>query len=112
MKNAIISSETVTFAARGEADDEENYYYSKTEELSEDTVKWLNTNALIDPNSQYYCPYATGLKTGQTPSAGSCLLSSFSYEGKSYVIGVFGCPETDDRFEDTLQLFNRTVGIQ
>lgn len=113
MKNAIISSETVTFAARGEADDdEENYYYSKTEELSENTVKWLNTNALIDPTSQYYCPYATGLKTGQTPSAGSCLLSSFAYEGKEYVIGVFGCPETDDRFEDTLQLFNDTIGIQ
>ena len=109
MKNAIISSEVVTFSQRGAASDEDNNYYSKTEELSADTVKWTNTNELIDPKSQYYCPYATGLKTGQTPSAGSCLLSSFDYQGKQYIIGVFGCPETPDRFEDTLQLFNETI---
>lgn len=71
---------------------------------------WKNTNALIDPASAYYCPYATGLKTGQTPSAGSCLLSSFAYEGRQWIIGVFGCPEIEDRFEDTLQLFNEAIG--
>lgn len=110
MKNAIISNETVTFIERGEAvDNSDQNYYSKTEELDEDTVKWKNTNELIDPASQYYCPYATGLKTGQTPSAGSCLLSSFAYEGKTYIIGVFGCPDTPDRFEDTLQLFNDII---
>ena len=110
MKNAIISNETVTFVKRGAAvDNTDQNYYSKTEELDEDTVKWKNTNELIDPTSQYYCPYATGLKTGQTPSAGSCLLSSFHYQGKTYIIGVFGCPETPDRFEDTLQLFNETI---
>ena len=110
MKNATIASEIVTFAERGKAvDNEDNNYYSKTEEISKDTVKWTNTNELINPASQYYCPYATGLKTGQTPSAGSCLLSSFEYEGTQYVIGVFGCKETPDRFEDTLQLFNETI---
>ena len=71
---------------------------------------WKNTNQLVDPDSVYYCPYATGLKTGQTPSAGSCLLSSFEYEGRQWIIGVFGCPEIEDRFEDTLQLFNETIG--
>lgn len=74
------------------------------------TKKWENTNALIHPESEYYCPIATGLKTGQTPSAGSCLLSSFESEGKQYVIGVFGCPEIEDRFADTLQLLNETLG--
>ena len=73
-------------------------------------VQWKNTNALIHPDSEYYCPYAIGLKTGQTPSAGSCLLSAFSYEGRSLIIGVFGCPEAEDRFADTLQLFNETIG--
>lgn len=76
------------------------------------TKQWKNTNALVDPKSEYYCPYATGLKTGQTPSAGSCLLSSFNVEGDQYIIGVFGCPEIEDRFEDTLQLLNRTLGIR
>lgn len=79
--------------------------------LESGTKSWKNTNALIDPESQYYCPYATGLKTGQTPMAGSCLLSSFEYKGQTLLVGVFGCPEADDRFPDTLQLFNQAVGI-
>ena len=72
--------------------------------------EWKNTNALIDPASPYYCPYAVGLKTGQTPTAGSCLLSAFASPMGNYIIGVFGCPEVEDRFADTLQLFNRTIG--
>ncbi len=65
---------------------------------------WKNTNALVDPASEYYCPICLGLKTGQTPNAGSCLLSAFDLDGRQIVIGVFGCPETEDRFPDTLQL--------
>lgn len=81
--------------------------------IGDDTQKlWHNTNALIDPNSQYYCPYAVGLKTGQTPSAGSCLLSAFRYEGTTYVVGVFGCEDEKTRFDDTLQLFNQAIGIE
>lgn len=77
--------------------------------ISGEVKEWKNTNALIHEESEYYCPYAIGLKTGQTPSAGSCLLSAFEYDGNTYVIGVFGCPEVEDRFADTLQLFNRTI---
>ena len=80
--------------------------------LTAGLTQWKNTNMLIDPSSPYYCPYAIGLKTGQTPSAGSCLLSAFDYEGRRLVIGVFGCPEIEDRFDDTLQLFNQTIGIE
>ncbi len=105
MKNAVIANDTVTFIERGALVGE---YDPENENLG-DTVKWKNTNELINPNSKYYCPYATGLKTGQTPYAGSCLLSSFHYEGKTYIIGVFGCPEKEDRFDDTLQLFNETI---
>lgn len=78
--------------------------------LASGEKQWENTNALIQPESEYYCPYAIGLKTGQTPSAGSCLLSAFEYEGRTLIVGVFGCPEKEDRFADTLQLFNETIG--
>ena len=105
MKNARIANDSVTFIERGALVGE---YDPENENLG-DTLKWKNTNEIINPDSKYYCPYATGLKTGQTPYAGSCLLSSFHYEGKSYIIGVFGCPEKEDRFDDTLQLFNETV---
>ncbi len=77
--------------------------------LHDETVVWKNTNALINPKSPYYCPYAIGLKTGQTPEAGSCLLSAFRKDSQYLVIGVFGCPEETDRFDDALQLFNQIV---
>lgn len=79
--------------------------------LQSGSVNWHNTNAIIDPNSEYYCSLCTGLKTGQTPMAGSCLLSAFQYMDRTLIIGVFGCKEVDDRFPDTLQLFNQAVGI-
>ena len=74
-------------------------------------LEWHNTNAIIDASSAYYCPYAIGLKTGQTPRAGSCLLSAFECNDRTLIIGVFGCPEKDDRFPDTLQLFNEAMGF-
>jgi len=77
--------------------------------LHGEAVEWKNTNKLIDPTNSYYCPYAVGLKTGQTPNAGSCLLSAFRFQDRELLIGVFGCPLEDDRFDDTLQLFNQTV---
>jgi len=79
--------------------------------LQSGSVTWKNTNAIIDSTSEYYCSLCTGLKTGQTPMAGSCLLSAFEYRGRTLIIGVFGCKEVDDRFPDTLQLFNQAVGI-
>ena len=77
--------------------------------LHEETIDWKNTNELVNPESPYYCPYAVGLKTGQTPSAGSCLLSAFRMDDYELLIGVFGCPEEEDRFDDTLQLYNQIV---
>lgn len=82
------------------------------QDLASGRKEWKNTNALIDPASPFYCPYAVGLKTGQTPSAGSCLLSAFEKDGRKLIVGVFGCPQEDDRFEDTLQLFNEAIGVQ
>lgn len=77
--------------------------------ISGETKEWKNTNLLVHEDSEYYCPYAIGLKTGQTPTAGSCLLSAFEFDDTTYIIGVFGCPDVEDRFDDTLQLFNETI---
>ena len=74
-------------------------------------MQWKNTNATIDPSSEYYCPYAIGLKTGSTPKAGSCLLSAFECGGRTLVVGVFGCASDSDRFMDTLHLFNEAMGF-
>lgn len=74
-----------------------------------DVAVWDNTNKLIDPASQYYCPDAIGLKTGHTSYAGFCLLSAFELEGKTYVVGTLGCVRPEDRFIDALKLYNVLV---
>ena len=94
----------------------ENHTQSDTEEAgatapaeTPNERHWKNTNLLIHEESKYYCPYAIGLKTGQTPSAGSCLLSAFRIDGRDIIIGVFGCPDVEDRFADTLLLLNEAL---
>jgi len=79
--------------------------------ISGEQKTWENTNELINPASPYYCSACVGLKTGQTPYAGSCLLSAFRYGDNTFLVGVFGCPEEEDRFPDSLYLFNTAAGL-
>ena len=48
-----------------------------------------NTNKLLQPDEQYYYQYATGIKTGSTPAAGDCLISSASKDGMNLICLVF-----------------------
>lgn len=75
--------------------------------VSGETNTWENTNALLDPESPYYREDACGLKTGSTDEGGNCLLSAFRKEDGYLIVGVFGCPYTENRFEDTLLLADR-----
>ena len=108
MKYANVAKDVVSLPSQLEADSNTD----SNSNLAPGQVEWKNTNKLIHEGNDYYCPYAIGLKTGQTPTAGSCLLSAFEKDGKQWIIGVFGCPEEDDRFDDTIQLFNQTIGIE
>lgn len=67
---------------------------------------WKNTNWMLHEDSEFYCPEATGLKTGATSQAGKCLISTFRTEKTTLLIGVLGCEELDQRFVDTLLLFD------
>jgi D-alanyl-D-alanine carboxypeptidase (penicillin-binding protein 5/6) len=69
------------------------------------TVNWKNTNELLHPESEFYCQEACGLKTGSTTGAGKCLISAFRQTDGYLLIGVLGCPEEDDRYIDTLNLY-------
>lgn len=66
--------------------------------------RWDNTNKIVNPNSRFYLENAIGLKTGFTKIAGNCLISAVKQEDGYLIIGVFGCPEDDDRFRDTVGL--------
>ncbi len=78
--------------------------------VSGETVEWENTNALLNPESEYYCPEAIGLKTGKTNRSGYCLLAAFELEGQYVIIGVFGGAHEQDRFQDTVALFTVVKG--
>lgn len=71
-------------------------------------ILWTNTNKLIfkDRYPEFYIPEAIGMKTGYTSKAGNCLMSAFEVDGKFLIIGIFGSESRDDRFYDTIKLFN------
>lgn len=68
---------------------------------------WTNTNKLLDPTSKYYVADAIGLKTGYTGTAGNCLVAAFEKNGKRYIVCVYGCETSADRFEDAITLYNK-----
>lgn len=70
------------------------------------TMSWTNTNRLLNGESEYYCSEAIGMKTGHTSQAGYCLMSAFERNGRTVVIGIFGCTESASRFQSVLQLLD------
>ncbi len=77
---------------------------------SGETASWKNTNELLHEDSQFYCPEAFGLKTGSTENAGKCLISAIYKEDGYFLIGVLGCPESLQRYADTLHLYQHFTG--
>ena len=64
------------------------------------------TNDLQNKNTNYYYPYAKGVKTGYTDEAGRCLVSTASYNGYNYMCLVFGCPPTEKKhFTESSSLY-------
>ena len=62
---------------------------------------WDNKNLCINPQSSFYVPEVTGLKTGTVGSANSCILSTATIDGRSFLVGFFGETALYDRFTDT-----------
>lgn len=69
--------------------------------LRDGATELTNTNRLI----RFY-EGATGLKTGTTSKAGSCLSATATREGLSLVAVVMGSSTSDDRFEGAKALLN------
>ena len=82
-------------------------YQKKVYFVSGENITWTNTNALLNPNSAYYCANAVGIKTGTTASAGNCLIAAFERNGKTYLSAVVGCSASNDRYELTLKMLSQ-----
>lgn len=75
--------------------------------LGETTVVWKNGNALLRPDSPYYVPGATGMKTGFTDAAGDCMVASATLQGRRYIGIILGGESADQRWADTVALLKR-----
>lgn len=72
--------------------------------------KWYNLNILLnDPKGRY-----RGVKTGQTPTAGSCLCTLYVDEstGHRFLCVVIGTNTNKHRFQETTKLINWCIGQQ
>jgi len=72
--------------------------------VSGGSITWENTNSLMNPESKYYCPQVTGMKTGSTSLAGKCLISVVQLDGSEYISIVSGCEKEKDRYGSSLEL--------
>lgn len=99
LENEVIMKYTQTL--------EDKFYYASGENIT-----WTNTNALINPNSDAYYKYATGLKTGTTSEAGNCVLASAEKDGKKLIACVFRHPDSNGKFHDAKALFAAVLGTR
>ena len=74
--------------------------------ISGESYSWGNTNHLVQPESDYYCPAAIGLKTGYTEVAGQCVIAAFEVGDDILIVGVMKSKSVETRFEDALALYN------
>ena len=78
---------------------------------SGENILWENTNYLLSPESSYYCPYVTGLKTGTSDNAGSCIIASAEKEGSSLIVLSFGGKNDRERFGVTKDIIELIFGV-
>ncbi len=80
------------------------YTLGPTNKTNESRV-WKNTNALINPDSEYGYTYATGIKTGFTSPAMYTLLSSAVKSDMTLVAVVLHEDKSDNRWPDSVTMF-------
>ena len=69
-------------------------------------VTWRNSNALINPDSDYYFQGCLGGKTGFTTPAGQCMAVAAERNGRQIVAIVMKAETPGDRFADAVRLLN------
>ena len=100
----ILTAYALKIAAFKTAAEAVRYKVAATNFSGERTL--TTTNYLQDQNTNYFYPYAHGVKTGYTDEAGRCLVSTATYEGYTYLCVVMGCPAKERRhFSDSSALY-------
>jgi len=67
---------------------------------------FVTHNELINPDSPFFYPYATGMKTGFTDQAGECLAASATHNDINLIALIFDSPgDVGGRWLDAKELF-------
>ena len=80
--------------------------YPRPETNKQPAMQFVQFNRLLKPGKYYY-PKAIGVKTGSIALAGNCLVAAAEHEGRLLISVLFNCPTSDQRFKDTIALFEK-----
>ena len=94
----ILAKEVCKFEKLTEICSKSRYTVPATN-MSDERVL-TTTNLMLDPSTDAYYKYTTGLKTGYTDNAGRCLISTAEKDNERYLCVMLGCPVygSDGRF--------------
>ena len=84
----------------------QRYTFNIRREGEDITPTRANSNVLLNPESRYYYEDCIGVKTGTHSMAGNCFVGAAERDGVRLVSVVLKCPEANNRWTDTLRLFN------
>lgn len=103
----VTTAYDVALMSRALIQHEEIFCYSQTwmDELRGGKTQLVNTNKLLKSYSGI-----TGLKTGTTSKAGSCMAATAERDGMSLVSVVLGCSTTEERFSSAAALLDYGFG--
>lgn len=72
----------------------------------QEQVSLRTTNRLLRKGGKFYYPETVGIKTGYHRRAGYCLASQAEKNGRALIAVVLNSDTGDERFQDTISLFN------
>lgn len=73
---------------------------------------WKNSNALLQEDSDYYYPYATGGKTGYHSEAGGCLVATAEKDGRELMVLIFKAIDKRARAADAMSFLKLGFTIE
>ena len=67
---------------------------------------WSTTNGLMKSDSQFYCPYTHGMKTGTVNNGYANIISVATKNGRTIITAVFGTESYNSRYNATWKMYN------
>lgn len=94
-----------------DTDDENDIGESEEESSLTKTLEWYNSNRLIEKNGGQYSKYATGMKTGYTDEAWTCVVSSATMSNHTLIAVVLKSPSNYQKYHESNLLFKEAFKL-